>query len=508
MSVRVPRIPAAFALAKLALHSPFLDRYGYHRDELYFLACGEHLAAGYVDHPPLVPWLARLSRELFGDSLPGLRLWALLGGGLAVLLAGVLARRLGGGRFAQAVACLAVLIAPVYLRVGSHLVTPSLELPLWLAGAWLVTRLLQGDDPRLWLAVGALVGVGILARYSVLLFALGLLVGLAVVREKREEFCNPWLWGAMGLAALIALPNFLWQVQQGWPTLEHLRILQQGVRQRLGWGEILLGQVAYLHPVNALVWGPGLAWLLTSGRRYRVLAWLFLVPALVLLGGRAKIYYLAPAYTVLLAAGGVALEGWLRGGTRRLLVGSLAFWGLVALPAGVPVLGVEATEAYVRTLTLGLLDRADELTRGLREEVGWEERVTVVAAVYHRLSPQERSRCALLAQHFGEAAALDFYGPHYGLPPVYCPHRNYHLWGPPPQEPEVVVAAGFPRERLEELFGRVEVQAVARPPGANPLDAELEVAVCRKPRRPLQEVWPALRTFEYPYGSRLPSRSS
>ena len=220
------RFPGSLALLKVLIHLPILGRYGYHHDELYFLACGQRLALGYVDHAPLVPWIARLADELFGQSLYGLRILAVLAGAGAVFLAGLLTRRLGGGRFAQLSACLSMLVAPVYLRSGNMLCLPAFEPLFWTAGFYLVARILQEDQPRLWPWVGLVVGVGLLNKHSMLFFALALVVALLLTPERRQ-FRSPWLYAGGAVATVVFLPNIVWQIANEWPTVEFLRHLNR-----------------------------------------------------------------------------------------------------------------------------------------------------------------------------------------------------------------------------------------------------------------------------------------
>ncbi|MBI5092467.1 MAG: glycosyltransferase family 39 protein [Candidatus Hydrogenedentes bacterium] len=286
-----------FAAIKLVLHLILNSRYGYHRDELYFLACAEHMDFGYVDHSPLVPWIAFVARSLLGDSLPALRFIPALAGAGTVILTGLIARELGAGRFAQALAALSIIIAPVYLRAQNMLHIPTFEPLFWGGCAYLIIRIIKYERTRLWLWVGALAGVGLMNKPTMLFFGVGLAVGL-VLRPARKYLLNKWLWAGGALAFLIFLPNLIWQATHGWATLAFAANLNKGTMSRISSVEFLFGQLLYLHPFNAPIWIAGLWYYLRAeaGRPYRVLGWVYVTVLVLLLVAKSKIYYLAPAY--------------------------------------------------------------------------------------------------------------------------------------------------------------------------------------------------------------------
>lgn len=481
----------AFGAGKVLLHLPFLTRYGFHHDELYFLACGRHLAFGYVDHAPLVPWVARLADELLPGSLVALRLPAVLGTGAAVLLTGLLARQLGGGRFAQAVACLSAIVATVFLRVATILHLPAFEIPLWALATWLVVRIVQEDRPRLWPWVGLVAGVGLLAKHSMLLFGFGLAAGLLLTPQRRQ-LRSPWLWAGLAVSLLLLVPNLLWQVQHGWLTLEHYRQLNRGQMSGIAFGQFAAGQVLYLHPVTFPIWLGGLLFLFSKrGEPYRLLGWMYLSLFVLLAVLKSKIYYLAPAYPALLAAGAVAWEGlaqgraWLRPAT----LGALGAAGALFVPIGIPMLSIDATERFVTRLTFGAFQNVYELTGDFRGMFAWPERVRLVADVFARLPAEERARAVVYAPWYGMAGAIDQFGPALGLPRAVSSHMTYHLWGLPDGPIDVVVAAGARPEGLRELFEEVAVEADVELPDVNAWERRFVVSVCRRPRVDLRREW-------------------
>ena len=491
---------AALAGTKLLLHLATHWRYGYERDELYFVACGEHLAWGYVDHPPLVPWLTRLAGETLGYSLFALRLLPVAALTAALVLVGMTAQRLGGGRFAQGLAALAFLLTPLYLRLGTFLNIPSFQVFFWSLLAFLLVVLIQRDEPRLWLAIGVVAGVGLLNKHSMGLWGAALIVGLALTPHRRF-FLDKRLWLGGMIACGIFLPNLVWQVANGFPTVEFVRNLNRGVMAKVSPVEFLAGQMLYMQPFVVLICLAGLAWYLFSndGRPYRLLGWVFLTTVVVLLVTKSKVYYLAPAYPMLMAAGGVAVERWKPHGAGRWLkpaaVALLIAGCLPFLPLALPILPLEVLDRAVPRVTLGLVDDPYELTEHFHKELGWENQAAVVGCVFQDLTEQERAKAAVLAGNYGEAGAIDLFGPQHGLPAAICGHHSYYLWGPRNATGEVVIAFGVPRETLEEVFARIRQAATIQHPQALPLENDVPVYVCTEPRLSMIEAWPKFRQF-------------
>lgn len=496
-----PGTPALLALLKIALHLPVLHRYGYHHDELYFLACGHHPAFGYVDHPPLVPWLAWLSESIFGPWLPGLRLSATLAGAATVFLTARLAQRLGGGSRAQLLAGVAVIVAPVYLRTGNLLSIPSFEPLVWVLAAHVLVRIVAEDRPKLWPLLGLVAGIGLLLKHSTLLLGLGVVVALALTPARRH-LRSPWLYTGGGVALLVFLPNLLWQAAHGWPTVEFLGALNAQVIASIPPLLFLAGQFLYLNPATAPVWIAGLVFFFRAeGRPFRVLGWLYLSTLIFLLLMKSKIYYLAPAYPPLLAGGGVALERLARDPRRRLVptavLSLLLVAGALLAPLSLPVLPIDATDRYVRAFTFGAADKVYELTGDLHGMFAWRERVEAVAQVFDQLPRNEREKTAIFAGWYGPAAAIDHFGPALGLPRAYSGHMSYYLWGPPDRSFDTWLVVGVPPADLAPFFEEIRVGAEVELPHVNPWERSFVVLVCRRPKVDLREVWPRLRRYSF-----------
>ena len=492
-------VPAGVALLKVLIHLPVLHRYGYHHDELYFIACGNHLSFGYVDHAPLVPWIARLATTLFGESIVGLRIFATLAGVATIVLVGLLVHRLGGGRFAQLIACTAVLVAPVFLRTGNLLCIPAFEPLFWLGCALILVRIIQEDNPRLWPWIGLIAGAGLMNKHSMLFFAFGLGVGV-LATPLRRHLRTPWPWIGAAVALLVFMPNIVWQVIHGWPTAQFLRHLNENVMAGVSKVQFVAGQFLYLNPFAAFVWIWGLVFLFSkSGRTYRVLAWIWVSIFALLLATDSKIYYFAPAYPPVIAAGGVAIERWIasrgRAWLKPVAVVVLLVGGVVLAPVSVPCLSIDATDRYVDAVTFGAFENIFELTGDLHGMFGWPERVEAVAEVYKSLPPNERERTMLLAAGYGNAGVIDLFGEKVGLPQATSFAQTYWMWGYPEGQIDTVIGINFSPEFLTQVWEEVTVVKSVELENVNPWSNPFEVTICRKPKITIERVWPQVRPW-------------
>src|SRR5215467_1707572 len=341
------RSPYALAVLAVLVHFLFNSQYGYFRDELYYAACGEHLAWGYVDHAPLVALASWFTRTLFGDSLFALRLLPALSAAPKVWLAGWMAREVGGGKFAQFFAALLVLLAPIYLTFDNFLSMNAFEPVFWMTCAAIVIRILNGGSPRLWLLFGAVAGIGILNKHSMLFFGSGIAIGL-LLTPARKQFARFEIWAALAIAFVIFLPNLLWEVHHGFPTIALLHTVIGTKYATISPLAFIGQQFLLINPLATPFWLAGLYFLLfdSAGRKYAVLGCAYLVVLLEMILLHGKIYYLAPAYIMLLAAGAVWWErqvfsraaGWL----KPVIIAPLVLSGIIAAPLAMPILPVAA----------------------------------------------------------------------------------------------------------------------------------------------------------------------
>jgi hypothetical protein len=495
-----PLTKSVYLLAALAVlvHFLFNRQYGYFRDELYYAACGEHLAWGYVDHAPLVAVAASISRALFGDSLFALRLLSALSAAPKVWLAGWMAREVGGAKFAQFFSALLVFLAPIYLTFDNFLSMNAFEPVFWMACAAIVLRILNGGSAKLWLLFGATAGLGILNKHSMLFFGSGITLGL-LFTSARNQFRRKEIWAALVIAFLIFLPNLLWEIHNGYPTIALLRTV-------IGTKYATVSAVAYIgeqfllvNPLAAPFWLAGLYFFLfdRNGSKYAVLGYSYLVVLLEMILLHGKIYYLAPAYIMLLAGGAVWWErkifsqaaAWL----KPAIVTPLVISGIVAAPLGMPILPVAAAAKYCAFFAVQDVKvenvPLDSLPQLFGDMFGWQEQVRAIARAVRSLPSPEQTQVTLLAYNYGEAGAIDYFGKHYGLPKAISGHNQYGAWGPRGASGEVAVAIGFSKERLDHSFGSVVPFETISPPYALPEESGLTIYICRQPRRNLSASW-------------------
>lgn len=501
-------VPGIFALLSLLLHAMTIDSYGWFRDEFYYVACGERPAFGYVDHPPLVAWLARLTRELLGESLAAIRIPAILAGAAVVFLAGRLARELGGRRVAQAVACSCVVIAPVYLFLFHIYSMNVFEVLLWTLGAFVVVRIVKTGDSRLWLLFGLVAGIGLETKHSMLLFGFGIFAGVVLTAERRH-LARPWIWLGGALAVLLFLPNLLWQASHGWPTLEFMRNAQELKNVALSPVQLFTEQITMMHPLALPVWLAGLGWCLVSrrGRPFRLFGWAFLAIFAALVTQRSKPYYLAPIFPVLFAAGGVAIESGLdrlrrpalRNAAAAAVLALLILGGAATAPLALPILPEEDFIVYAKTLGLtassGERHEMGALPQHFADMHGWDALVAEVARVYRSLPPAERAGAGIYVQNYGEAGALDVLGRKLGLPKPLSGHNSYFLWGPGNWNGHVLVVLGGDvadnRQACDDLRPVGEVRCGL----CMPYEDRQPVYLCRGLKKPISELWPALKRY-------------
>ncbi|MCG3199352.1 MAG: hypothetical protein GHCLOJNM_03866 [bacterium] len=476
-------------------------RYGFHGDELYFIACGKAPAFGYVDHPAFVPLLSRVFGELSDYSLRGVRLPAALSIALSVFLTGLLARRLGGGTFAVFVAAFSILATPAYLRAGSMLCIPCFEIPFWLLFAHALVGILGQRRNSDWIVLGLLVGLSFHNKHTTVFFVIGLLAGLLLTSERRL-LATRWPWLAALIAFAIFLPNLIWQASHDWATWEFVRNLNRNVMSRVPAEEFLIGQILFFNPAGAVVWLAGLGYFLFAreSKPFRVLGWIYPTVLVLLVVAKSKIYYSAPAYPLLLAGGAVALERFGSTPVRRWVSRAVptlqAALALLFLPVVLPFSSIPQTEAYTQSVLGSAVPDPEPITEDFRAQTGWPELVQAVASVFHQLSEEEQRNCAILGRSYSYSAAVDFYGPGLGLPASISGHNNYFLWGPRGELPGTVIGVGFPVERLAAACEEVTLAATFENPLGRKYEREVPITICRKPKGTLDEAWTTLKSYD------------
>ena len=507
----------AVALAKLLFHIYFNNRYGYFRDEFDYMSCGDHLSWGYVDQPPLIPFLIHISRAVLGDSLRSIRFIPALASSFLVVQTAILAREFGGRRFALLLSAIAVVIAPQYLSNGSLLTTNCLEPNLWMGCAYFAILAIKRDNPRYWVWFGVIAGIGMEEKYSIALFGFGIVIGLLLTAQRRV-FLNRWIWIG-GLAAFLTfLPNLLWNIHYHFPFIELIRNIKADGRDVvLPLPQFFLQQMFLVSVITAPIWLRGLFSLLFVAhfKPYRALGWCYLVCFTVFFVLHGKIYYLAPVYPMLMAAGAVAFESRIEGSRigeenahprrtwlKYVIIIAMLADGTYLAPITVPVLSPDRFLAYTKTLPVKLPvtehDHAHApLPQWYADQFGWEEIVAETAVAWNKLTPEERlgKNCGIFAQDYGQAGAIDFLGRKYGLPPALSGHQTWFLWGPRGYSGNCMIVLGDRRQRLEELWEHVDyVGDSADNPYA--LEKEIAVYICRRPKfGTLDQLWPEVKRW-------------
>ena len=483
----------AIAAAVTLLHLLTNGRHGFHRDELQFLSDARHMDWGYVAYPPFTPVVERISMALFGLSAVGLRLLSVLAQAGAIVVTGLMARELGGKRLAQATAALAVALSPLPLFEGTEFQYTTFDYLWWVLIAYFTIRLLRTDNPRWWLAIGAAAGMGLLTKYSIVFFIAGILAGV-VLSRARTFLKSPWFYAGIALAFLICLPNFLWQIQHHFISYDFL----QDIHAR----DVRIGRTAgFLNDQIRIcanffatpLWIAGLIAYLRN-RRYRMLAWMYLVPVALLFFAKGRGYYPAAAYPMLLAMGAAVSERWLA---------TLPRWGRRTIEtvffAGVAAIGAYAVAILVPLAPSGpLRDFAMKNNGDLREEIGWEELVQKVARIRDSLTPDERAHLGITTGNYGEYGAIDILGRAYGLPAPIGTTNSEWLRGYPAEAPTTLIVLGIGPEVADELFTGCRVaghNGNAEGIHNEESDRHPFIFVCGPPRKPWAEIWKEHKDF-------------
>jgi 4-amino-4-deoxy-L-arabinose transferase-like glycosyltransferase len=433
------------AAAAFGVEMAVSGRYGYDRDELYFLAAGRHLGWGYVDQPALTPLLARLDAVLTGNTLVGLRALPALGLAALVLLTAAMARALGAGRGGQLLAALATACCGEYLGTMHELTTTPADFVCWAAALLAVIKLLTSSDTRWWLALGAVAGVGMDDKWNISFLVAALAAGFALTPAARPLLRSRYLACAAVLFAVLAAPDFVWQALHGWPNFAVFSHLQQQAWQNreLYW----LNQVLYTSIVTVPLWVGGIVWALRDARlRVVGIAAVTVIVLQFVLGG--KPYYPGGIYTFCFAAGATALAGRPLGRRAVTYAAAAAVSAVIALP----VLPAAALARFP----------VQKVSYDLGEEIGWPSQVALLARTYDSLPAAQRSVATVITGNYGEAGAVDRYGAALGLPPAYSGHNSYWFWGPPPSRDTVAIAINVAPALLHRWFSSVRVAAVYR----------------------------------------------
>jgi hypothetical protein len=493
-----------FVIAKLIL-CLFPFEYGYFRDELYFIALSDNLDFGYVDVPPVAPFFLAIVRSVLGTSFVSLHLLPAVSGALVVWLVSLMVKKMGGNLSAMVLALTCVTLAPVYLCFESIYTYDAFDKLCWTLMLYVIVLLLKTGDKKYWIYFGVVAGIGLMTKITILFLGFGLLAGLLTTKD-RNHFLSWQLWMGAVIAFLIFSPYVLWQLREGLPALEYYQNYASGKTWPVTPLEFVKNQIVMMNFLAFGVWLAGLCYFIFSKneKQFRVLGYAYLVVLMACITLKVKFYLLAPFYTVLFAAGAVAIEQFAKKHGIRLLkkVPAVAIFllGLVHVPFVRPVVPVDwLIEHSGMSVYMGIKGerkRVGRLHQHFADRFGWKEMAASVAKAYWKLSPEERSKACVLAGNYGEAGAIWLHGERWKLPKPISGHLQYFIWGPRGYSGEVVISIGIKLKTLEDHFGSVKRLSSRRCLLAMPEERVLSVYVCKGPKKPLEKIWPTFKRMD------------
>ncbi len=501
-----PRAQLAVAAAYFCvlIIPQLIGGYGIFRDELYYIACANHLAFGYVDQPPLSIWLLSAVIHIFGDALITIRIAAALIGAGVIYTVGSIARELGGGRFAQWFAMLATASVPGLMTIYGFYSMNVIDHLFWTLAVLCFLRLVNSGDVKWWLIIGLIAGLGLENKYSMAFLIVGLGVGLLITGHHRLIRTRHFLYGA-AIAVFLFIPHLIWEFAFGWPTLVFIANAKQYKIAAISPLVFLLDNLLAMGPTMVLIWGTGLIYLLVAPtmKRYRFIAVSYIVIFVILNLQVSKAYYLMAAYPPLFAAGAVAVNRLATLTSRQWIKALAVVWVAIGLPLavslGTPLLPppqfVRLSRAVGMEADAGERNEQGALPQYFADRFGWRDLAATVAGVYYDLAPEEREHTIIWGGNYGEAGAIDYYGPALGLPHAYSTHNSYWLWGPPKDAPEIIIFVGVGRKTLEASFESVEARDTVRCDYCMPYEDGQPVFICRGYKYNIVDRWPQLRYF-------------
>ncbi len=503
---RADLAPAVLIIAGISFLAHILvgNNYGYFRDELYVLAMSQHPAFGYVDVPPLVPWITLLPRLLTGNALWAIHVISALVCAGTIILTGLMARLLGGTKWIQGLAALGSATALVLLAGGSTYTYDVFDTFWWALCATILIALLRDDRPRRWLWFGVVAGLGVLTKETILFWGFALIVGLLLTPQRRLLFTRWTLFGGL-IAFALFLPFLLWNADNGWASVQYWAGYSQNHSAAGSPLDFLLNQILVMNPLSVLLWGAGLWYFFSKrGARYRVFGWAYLILFVLFIVMGGKSYFLAPAYPPLFAGGAVLLGGW-RVGFRGWIVAYavvLAVSGVLLAPATMPVLPPAVyAQVYGKSGNSGAQQEAGDvygLPQSLADRFGWEEQVALIAQVYHSLPPKEQRVACIFTENYGEAGALVQFGGRYHLPEPISGHNAFSLWGPQGCSGQVVITINIAQEDASRGFRSVTLAARTSCAACVDFENQAPILILRQPKAssPFAVLWAQAKHYD------------
>jgi hypothetical protein len=495
-------------LLKIILHLITINRYGYFIDEFYNIAAAKHLSYGFVEFFPLGPLIYKGWISLFGTSMAGIRILALIPGVITVFIAGLMARELGGKRFAQVMTALVVCLCPVWLVFNSFLGCDGFDQAATAIFLLLLVKFLKTGDQKLWVAAFVTAGIAILFKQTLLFYGPALLISLLLTKE-RKVFLNAHFWVGVLCGILVLTPQIIWEFKHQWPLLEYWSIYAKIRTYHATPAEFIVMQILLYVPLAAPVWIAGCCNFVFNKKmeHYRTLGllYVFLIP--VCLFFHVKPYVSAAVYPVLFAGGFILLEEYFETGWKKNLrwtySGLIILTALLAVPHGLPLFNIQNEARYFQFFYL--INRQvrldsfpqDVMPEFITDRIGWEARVRAVADVYNSLSDEEKKKTSIYVINYGFAGAIDLLGKKYNMPDALCGHLSYYLWGYGNQRPENLITLHVPYEMLQPVCNEIEVGGyLPSVPYAMPYNNETPIYICRKMKYSIEKIWPLTKHYD------------
>lgn len=501
---RADLAPAVLIIAGISFLAHVLvgDNYGYFRDELYVLAMSQHPAFGYVDVPPLVPWITLIPRFLTGNALWAIHVISALVCAGTIILTGLMARLLGGTRWVQGLAALASATALVLLADGSIYAYDVFDVFWWTLCATILIVLLRDEQPRRWLAFGLVAGLGLLTKETILFWGFALVVGLLLTAQRRLLFTRWTVFGGL-IAFALFLPFLIWNAVNGWASFQYWAGYSQNHNVGGSPLDFLVNQIVGMNPLSMLLWGAGLWYFFSArGARYRVFGWAYLMLFVLFIAIQGKTYFLAPAYPPLFAGGAVLLGEW-RVRWRRWVTAYpvvLAASGVLLAPAVMPVLPPAVyAHVYRPSGNAGSQQESGDsygLPQALADRFGWEEQVALIAQVYHSLPRDEQRVACIFTENYGEAGALMQFGGRYHLPPPISGHNAFYLWGPHGCTGQVVITINIALQDAARGFSSVTLAASTSCAACVDFENHAPILILRQPKAPFAVLWAQAKHYD------------
>lgn len=494
----------AFGCFLLHLITNLTGAYGFFRDELYYIACSDHLAWGYVDQPPFSLFLLKFSRIIFGDSLTAIRMVPVLMHTGIVIITGLMVKEMGGKVFAIFIASLAIALSPIHLGGSLIYSMNSIDSFIWALSVLMILKIINTRKQSYWIWLGILLGIGLLNKISVLFLGSGIFAGILLT--NRQWFTTRWPYLTGAIAFILFMPYIIWNITNDYAHLEFIHNASSSKYAGLNAISFIKSQLTFLNPISTPLWIGGLLALFfyTPLKDYRIVGWIYVTAfAILIINGTSKGEYLAPAYASLFAAAGVFFEQltslktkWVRYVYPVLIVISAS----LLMPLVLPLLSVEKFISYSKMLGIEPSSnegkKLSDLPQFYADMFGWKEKAKDVAKVYNTLTNDDKAKCAVISSNYGRCGAIDFFGEQYGLPKSIGTHNNYWIWGPRDYTGEVMIIMGGTLEDHVNDFESVVLAEVSSCDHCMPYENDVNIFICRGLKHKVADVWPHEKHYD------------